>query len=157
MQFTQMWQKYKFAILAICVIAVLFAYNIISVQYTVKVGDSDAGADAAATTDTPPPAPVAPAPAASEGFQGQADQKQMDPMHLLPQGKGGLLEPSLKTLLEIPTTRTFTERVGRQREVNRNPYIINGVQYEQPEVSSQPLNVNLPTIQMGSGFAKNRF
>jgi hypothetical protein len=153
MQISQLWQKYKFLILALGVVGILISYNMLSIQYQ----------PASATTEEVEEAPPA-IPRGAEGFEAMdasgslptPGPAQMNPLDLLP-SNAGILEPNLKSMLEIPSKRTITERVGQHRETNKNPYIIAGIQFKQPEVSKQSLNVNIPTIQTAPGFANAMF
>lgn len=73
--------------------------------------------------------------------------KSMNPSDLLPSGSGtgsfNLIgaSPGLDEIRDRPSRQTVTERIGASREVNKNPFILGGIQFSQPDVvSGVPLN-----------------
>jgi len=55
--------------------------------------------------------------------------------------------PDIQNIRDVPAARGIAERIGRTREVNKNAYILNGIQMSQPDVtSSVPLVTNQSAI-----------
>lgn len=166
MSFVQKLKQHKFAVVAIVAIVVYFLYyNMLSVpSFTPPPAKAESKsvhfAPSAAASNSnvregyanePAEVPSGPASASASGA------RQFNTLNLLPSGGmgGSSVEPNINNMLVAPAMRTIQDRVGQQRECNRNGYIVAGVQYKQPPVSTQPLETNLPTICTESTFARN--
>lgn len=146
MSIIQKLKHYKFVVLAIALVIAYFMYY----QSTIPSVPESTPESPSPDTSSPSPSP----PVAKEGYQNemkpQHSSVQMNTIDLLPPAaKGGDtsgIAPTLVNMRNIPAARTITERVGKQRECNKNGYIVAGVQYKQPDVSTKKLDTNIPTI-----------